>query len=338
MAARCHPRRPWIIGALVLAGLLLLAGLGWPQTAEADIAEGSCTGADACTNGPEVVGAESCNGAQACVGAVGAVGDNACNAAHHSVGANSCNGTQACTNANGAVGDNACNGNQACFFARDVIGDCEFNTVYVAACEGSDGDGVTEDVDNCADVANADQTDSDGDGLGDACDDPDSDGDGVIDQDDNCVDASNADQTDTDADGLGDACDLDSDNDGVADEADNCPLVSNDDQADLDGDGTGDACDADLDGDGVVEGDACLYTAPGQVTNTDGCAIVDLCPCEGEWQNHGAYVSCVSKAVHAFAKAGLIGEAERGKIMSAAARSSCGKTASKPKKPKKGEK
>ena len=35
----------------------------------------------------------------------------------------------------------------------------------------------------------------------------DGDGDGVADADDNCVDADNPDQTDTDDDGLGDACD-----------------------------------------------------------------------------------------------------------------------------------
>ncbi len=34
----------------------------------------------------------------------------------------------------------------------------------------TDGDGITNDADNCIDRANADQTDSDGDGFGDACD------------------------------------------------------------------------------------------------------------------------------------------------------------------------
>ena len=33
-----------------------------------------------------------------------------------------------------------------------------------------DGDGVSNDSDNCVSVANADQADRDGDGLGDACD------------------------------------------------------------------------------------------------------------------------------------------------------------------------
>lgn len=77
----------------------------------------------------------------------------------------------------------------------------------VAPPVDTDGDGVNDDVDNCPDVANADQADADGDGIGDACDTvADSDGDGVADDVDNCPDVSNPDQTDTDGDGIGDAC------------------------------------------------------------------------------------------------------------------------------------
>jgi hypothetical protein len=52
----------------------------------------------------------------------------------------------------------------------------------------------------------------------------DSDGDGVADGDDNCPDDANADQTDTDSDGLGDVCDPDDDNDGIPDGEDDYPL------------------------------------------------------------------------------------------------------------------
>src|SRR5574341_2344943 len=78
--------------------------------------------------------------------------------------------------------------------------------------------------------------------MGDACD-PDDDNYGVADTTDNCSLVANADQLNTDGDGLGDACDPDDDNDGVADTTDNCPLVANADQLDTDGDGLGDACD-----------------------------------------------------------------------------------------------
>ena len=78
-----------------------------------------------------------------------------------------------------------------------------------------DRDGVADSADNCVGLANSDQTDSDGDGFGDACDalpdDPnetvDTDGDGIGDNSDNCVDIQNTDQTDNDDDGMGNACD-----------------------------------------------------------------------------------------------------------------------------------
>jgi Thrombospondin type 3 repeat len=71
----------------------------------------------------------------------------------------------------------------------------------------------------------------------------DTDGDGVPDSSDNCPNLKNADQVDTDRDGMGDACDLDDDNDGVPDLKDNCKLVANPTQADSNGNGIGDACD-----------------------------------------------------------------------------------------------
>lgn len=113
----------------------------------------------------------------------------------------------------------------------------------------TDGDTVADDVDNCPEISNSDQHDSDNDGAGDACDveEPkplDTDGDTLADDADNCPDVANEDQADWNEDGVGDVC-SDVDDDNVTDADDNCREDSNADQADADKDGIGDACPAD---------------------------------------------------------------------------------------------
>ena len=107
-------------------------------------------------------------------------------------------------------------------------------------------------------LENPSQTDTDGDGRGDACDgtgapvvpNTDWDSDGVLNSQDNCATIANPDQSDIDFDEVGDVCD-DHDFDGVINSIDNCPDDYNPSQRNLDGDDQGDACDDDDDNDDV---------------------------------------------------------------------------------------
>ncbi|MCI5118754.1 MAG: hypothetical protein D3913_12555, partial [Candidatus Electrothrix sp. LOE1_4_5] len=130
-------------------------------------------------------------------------------------------------------------------------------------CRDTDYDGVDDARDNCPDVRNSNQKNTDNDRLGDACD-LDDDGDNVIDRDDACpLDSSET--MDSDQDGQCDNSDPcpndqnnDSDSDGLCGDLDNCPTLFNSGQEDRDQDGFGDVCDIcpddpenDKDGDGI---------------------------------------------------------------------------------------
>jgi hypothetical protein len=148
----------------------------------------------------------------------------------------------------------------------------------------NDNDGVPDGSDNCPTTPNADQVDTEGDGIGNVCDDDD-DNDGVLDVTDDCSLVSNPNQADTDDDGLGNACDEDDDQDGVPDTSDNCPLVKNTDQLDADLDGIGDACDTltDRDGDGIADVvDNCSVVSNPNQVDSDKDGIGDACDTDND--------------------------------------------------------
>ena len=121
---------------------------------------------------------------------------------------------------------------------------------------------------------------------------PDSDNDGVADSSDNCPSVPNADQMDSDNNGVGDVCEggsnnNDDDNDGVVDTDDNCPLVPNADQMDSDNNGVGDVCDgggmvvADTDFDGILDDKDAFKDDASEQFDSDGDGIgnnADACP------------------------------------------------------------
>jgi len=132
-------------------------------------------------------------------------------------------------------------------------------------------------ADNCPEIPNSGQEDTNDNGVGDICEtfeidtcsvvlNPsllvtvnlialginstiDRDNDSIIDICDNCPDKPNSLQFDQDSDDIGDVCDSDLDGDGVSNDLDdvtgedNCPEVHNPQQEDSDNDGAGDLCD-----------------------------------------------------------------------------------------------
>ena len=151
--------------------------------------------------------------------------------------------------------------------------------------EDSDGDGITNNLDNCPSTANADQADTDADGVGDVCDNApntpnadqtDTDGDGIGDVEDAFpLDATE--WLDTDADGIGDNADMDDDEDGQLDTDEiacgSDPLLASSMSLDTDGDTIPDCVDTDDDNDGVIDTADAFQLDPAEWADTDADGI-----------------------------------------------------------------
>ena len=117
----------------------------------------------------------------------------------------------------------------------------------------------------------------------------DQDGDGIVDGTDNCPAAANTEQTDTDGDGLGDACDGDDDNDGLPDSWELNyglnPLSASDANTDADDDGLTNLQEYqlstlpnndDTDGDGLLDGQEVNLGSDPFQSDTDDDGVSDF--------------------------------------------------------------
>ena len=155
------------------------------------------------------------------------------------------------------------------------VDEIKIMNAYPITSLDQDLDGFENSQDNCPEVSNPNQADTDGDGVGDDCD-SDLDGDGVDNDNDLYPNDSNE-SADNDGDNIGDNADADDDNDGLNDTDDAFPLDPSE-TLDTDGDGIGNNADADDDGDGIDDTiDNCQFVANPDQADADGDGVGTAC-------------------------------------------------------------